>query len=169
MSAHDLPEPARDISALGWSMTLFGLAVLCGSLVLPERPLLLAPMAALLALVGLGLLRRATWSRGAAMALFAGMILAQLGMRWLESDLFLPIAEALRGVHVLGMGMAPSLQAAVVPTLSLSSAVVGALICLLMAHFFVRLDSAAVRLEFLAAGLTPPQATGPGSPTSPSM
>ena len=139
----------RDISALGWTLLLVGLAALAGALVLPVRPVMLAPMAGALALVGLGLLRRAPWSRSAAIVLFAALIHGQLSRRWLESDLLRPFLEALRGVHEASLSAGPSwVTTADGASLGLVGAVCGALLCLVMGCFVVRLASHAVRSEF---------------------
>ncbi|RZS58055.1 hypothetical protein [Sphaerotilus mobilis] len=141
-------DRARDISALAWTLLLIGLAALAGALVLPDRPPMLAPMAGALALVGLGLLRRAPWSRTTAIALFAALIHGQLSRRWLESDLIHPFIDALSGVHHASAAM-PMLSAPVVSSsLGLAGAVSGALLCLVMGCFGVRLASRAVRCEF---------------------
>ncbi len=153
---------ARDISALGWTLLLVGLAALAGALVLPVQASLLVPTLAMMALVGLGLLRRRAWSRPAAMLLFCALILGQLSRRWLESELLKPMVDALSGVHDATRD-AWTLSPPPAAPLSLSTAVGGALLCVVMGWFFVRLSSHEVRAEFL------PQAQArPGSPASPS-
>ncbi len=170
LAQSDMRTPAsasrtRDISALAWTLLLFGFAALAGALVLPARPLMLAPIAGALVLVGLGLLQRAPWSRTAAIALFAALIHGQLTRRWLESDLLSPFVEAVRGVHEAGAPAASALLTAsgATSTLGLAGAVCGALLCLAMGCFVIRLASHAVRGEFLMR--QPVQARRPSSST----
>ncbi len=157
----------RDISALAWTLLLVGFAALAGALVLPARPAMLAPIAGALALVGLGLLHRAPWSRTAAIALFVALIHGQLTRRWLESDLLSPFVDAVRGVHEAGANDASALLtvSGAASTLGLAGAVCGALLCVAMGGFVIRLASHAVRGEFRTP--QPAQARRPSS-TSPS-
>lgn len=162
----------RDISALAWALLLLGLAALGGALVRPVSPPLLAPTAGALALVGLGLLRRAPWSRTAAISLFAVLILGQLSRRWLESDLFQPFLASMRGVHEASLSQGPLtlMPTSAVTTLGLAGAVCGAMLCLAMGFFVVRLASRAARSEFESPTVVRGQpATRRGSPTSPSQ
>jgi hypothetical protein len=159
----------RDISALAWTLLLIGLAALAGALVLPDRPSMLAPLSGALALVGLGLMRRAAWSRSAAIVLFAALIHGQLSRRSLESDLLQPFIESLRGVHDASHAGGLLVTAATPTTLGLAGAVCGALLCLAMGCFVVRLASHAARTEFEPRQPLPAQAQSrrdsPGSPS----
>jgi hypothetical protein len=140
------PEPLHDVAALAWVMTLVGLGAWLCAFVLPQRPPILLPMGAALALAGWALRCRAPGSRPATMLLFITLILGQLGQRWLETGLLHPLLEVFGGVQLaLGHPATP------LGALRLEGAVIGALLCVAMGCFVVRLDTYAVRRAFQAS------------------
>ncbi|MGY0194502.1 hypothetical protein ACWA7J_05435 [Leptothrix sp. BB-4] len=146
-TAAGVRDRSRDIGALAWTLLLLGLLGWASAMAIPFRPPTLLPTAGLLAVTGLGLLRRERWARPATMALFIGLILAQLGQRWLEVSLLNPILDAFGGVHLAGRFAAATLIHQPLP-LRLGGAIGGALLCVVMGWYVVRLGSHAVRIEF---------------------
>jgi hypothetical protein len=139
-----------DIAAL--TLLVVGLLGLAGACIAvsPDESALVwraMSMAALMVMLGLGLWCRQEWARRSAIVLAAYVVYAQLGYRWLQSDVPRVLLHGVRGVSMQTTDLYSSALLALPPP-EVGPTAFGLTICVGLVWLVLRLLSRSVQREF---------------------